>query len=57
MKVTFSVGRVARSGADLVLDGSDDGEVLFGVLEAGEGLQEIRDSFAEADLAREEELE
>ena len=50
-------GQGGEEWADLVLDGSDDGEVLFGVLEAGEGLEEIRDSFAEADLACEEELE
>ena len=50
-------GESREEWTDLVLDGSDYGEMLFGVLEAGEGLQEVRDSFAEADLAREEELE
>jgi len=50
-------GEGGEEWADLVLDGSDDGEALFGMLEAREGLEEVGDSFAEADLAGEEKFE
>ncbi len=50
-------GQGGEKGADVVLNGAGDGEVFVRVLEAGEGLEEIGDAFAQADLTGEEDLE
>jgi hypothetical protein len=50
-------GEGGEERADVVLNGSDYGEVFLWVLEACEGLKEVGDSFAEADLAGEENFE
>ena len=50
-------GQRGEEGADVVLNGADDGEAFVRVLEAGEGLEEIGDAFAKADLAGEEDFE
>ncbi len=50
-------GQGGEKGADVVLDGTDDGEAFVLVVQAGECLEEIRDAFAKADLAGEEDLE
>lgn len=40
----------------MILDSADDGQVFAGMFEAGEGLEEVRNAFAEADLTSEEDL-
>ena len=50
-------GQGGEKGADVVLNGAGDGEAFVRVLEAGEGLKEIGDAFAQADLTGEEDLE
>src|ERR1700731_712688 len=50
-------GQGGEKGADVVLDRAGYGETFVGVLQAGEGLEEIRDAFAQADLTREEDFE
>jgi len=50
-------GQGGEKGADVVLNGAGDGEAFGGVLEPGEGLEEIGDAFAKADLTGEEHFE
>ncbi len=49
-------GQGGKKGADVVLNGAGDGEAFVGVAEAGEGLEEIGNAFAKANLAGEEGL-
>ncbi len=50
-------GESGEKVANVVLDCADDGEIFLRMLEAGEGLEEVGDSFAEADVASEENFE
>ena len=50
-------GQGCEQDAHVILNVANDGEALLRVTQAGEGLQEVRDSFADADLAGEEDFE
>ncbi len=50
-------GQGGEKDADVVLDGTGDGEAFVWVLQAGECLEEIGDAFAKADLAGKEDFE
>jgi hypothetical protein len=50
-------GQFGEQVSHVVLQATNDSEVFAGVFDVGEGLQKIRDAFAEADLSGEEDLE
>ena len=50
-------GQRGKQGAHVVVDCAGDGEAFVWVAQAGEGLKKIRDAFAKADLAGEENFE
>ena len=56
VKVTLCGGENGEQRADVVLHGADEGEVRVRMTQAGEGLEQVRDAFAQADLAGEEDF-
>ena len=50
-------GEDGEHGAEVVLHGADEGEVYARMAQAGKGLEQVRDSFAQTDLAGKEDFE
>ena len=50
-------GEGGEEWAEVVLQAADEGEVFARMAQAGKGFEQVRDSFAQADLAGEEDLE
>jgi hypothetical protein len=49
-------GQRCEKAAHVILNAADDGETLLRMLQTGEGLEQIGNSFADADLAGEEDF-